>query len=187
MTASLETLVVAAYVFAASLPIPRPGPEGKITDAELIALAVAQAAMGESSDRKFLGLIAYRLPGWFAHLPDQTQYNRRLRRLVPQITTVQLAIAELIAEGPRPPGRRHLAQLRQLDEELRWPGSFGMLSESPRPVGARGKLLLRLLRMDRARAGEKRIGVLRMRASSAVRLHRAKCTGPLLRTDMRMT
>ena len=90
MTASLETLVVAAYVFADALRIPRPGPVGKITDAELIALAVAQAAMGESSDRKFLGLIAHRLRGWFSHLPDQTQYNRRLRRLMPQITTVQL-------------------------------------------------------------------------------------------------
>ena len=71
MTASLETLVVAAYVFAHSLPIPRPGPEGKITDAELIALAVAQASTGVSSDRQFLGMIAYRLPGWFPHLPDQ--------------------------------------------------------------------------------------------------------------------
>jgi hypothetical protein len=99
MTASLETLVVAAYVFADSLRIPRPGPEGKITDAELIALAVAQAAMGESSDRKFLGLIAYRLQGWFSHLPDQSQYNRRLRRLVPQITEVQLAVAALVADG----------------------------------------------------------------------------------------
>jgi Transposase DDE domain len=99
MTASLETLVIAAYVFAASWPIPRPGPEGKITDAELVALAVAQAAMGESSDRKFLGMVAYRLAGWFPHLPDQSQYNRRLRRLVPQITAVQLAVAELIAEG----------------------------------------------------------------------------------------
>lgn len=99
MTASLETLVIAAYVFAASLPIPRPGPEGKITDAELIALAVAQAAMGESSDRKFLGMIGYRLWGWFPHLPDQSQYNRRLRRLVPQISAVQLAVAELVAEG----------------------------------------------------------------------------------------
>lgn len=99
MTASLETLVIAAYVFAVSLPIPRPGPEGKITDAELIALAVAQAAMGESSDRKFLGMIGYRLPGWFAHLPEQSQYNRRLRRLTPWITTVQLAVAELVAEG----------------------------------------------------------------------------------------
>src|SRR6266511_2937777 len=99
MTASLETLVVAAYVFAHSLSIPRPGPDGKITDAELIALAVAQAAMGESSDRKFLGMIAYRLWGWFPHLPDQSQYNRRLRRLVPQITAVQVAVAELVTEG----------------------------------------------------------------------------------------
>jgi hypothetical protein len=55
--------------------------------------------MGESSDRKFLGMIAYRLAGWFPHLPDQTQYNRRLRRLVPQITATQLAVATLIAEG----------------------------------------------------------------------------------------
>lgn len=44
MTASLETLVVAAYIFADALRIPRSGPPGKITDAELIALAVAQAA-----------------------------------------------------------------------------------------------------------------------------------------------
>jgi hypothetical protein len=99
MTASLETLVVAAYVFAHSLPIPRPGPEGKITDAELIALAVAQASTGEPSDRKFLGMVAYRLPGWFPHLPDQTQYNRRLRRLAPHIVMVQLGVAELIASG----------------------------------------------------------------------------------------
>ena len=99
MTASLETLVIAAYVFADSLRIPRPGPDGRITDAELIALAVAQAAMGECSDRKFLGMIAYRLPGWFSHLPDQSQYNRRLRRLTPRITAVQLAVAELVAEG----------------------------------------------------------------------------------------
>lgn len=38
------------------------------------------------------------LPGWFSHLPEQTQFNRRLRRLTPQITTVQLMVAELIAE-----------------------------------------------------------------------------------------
>jgi hypothetical protein len=99
MTASLETLVVAAYVFADSLRIPRPGPDGKITDAELIALAVAQASMGMPSDRQFLGMIAYRLQGWFPHLPDQSQYNRRLRRLVPYIVMVQLGVAELIASG----------------------------------------------------------------------------------------
>ncbi len=99
MAASLETLVVAAYVFADSLSIPRSGPGGKITDKELIALAVAQAATGLPSDRQFLGMIGRLLPGWFSHLPDQTQYNRRLRRLVPHICTVQLMVAELIAEG----------------------------------------------------------------------------------------
>jgi hypothetical protein len=99
MTASLETLVVAGYVFATSVVIPRPGPEGLITDHELIALGVAQAATGICSDRQFLGVVDRLLPGWFPHLPDQTQYNRRLRRLAPWITTVQLQVAELIAEG----------------------------------------------------------------------------------------
>jgi hypothetical protein len=69
MTASLETLVVAAYVFAHSLSSPRPGPEGKISDAELVAFAVAQAATGVCSDGKFLGMIGDRLGGWFPICP----------------------------------------------------------------------------------------------------------------------
>lgn len=100
MTASLETLVVAAYVFATSLSIPRPGPQGKVSDHELIALAVAQAITGLCSDRQFLGQIGRLLPGWFPALPDQSQYNRRLRRLTPQITQVQMMIATLIAKDP---------------------------------------------------------------------------------------
>jgi len=100
MDASLETLVIAGYVFAASLSIPRPGPQGLVTDHELIALAVAQAITGLCSDRQFLGQIGRLLPGWFPVLPDQSQYNRRLRRLTPQITQVQLMIAELIAQDP---------------------------------------------------------------------------------------
>ena len=99
MTASLETLVVAAYVFACSLSIPRPGPAGKVTDQELVALAVAQAMTGIASDRQFLGAVARLLPGWFSHLPDQSQFNRRVRRLTPWMTTVQLMVAEWIAEG----------------------------------------------------------------------------------------
>lgn len=99
MCASLETLVVAAYVFADSLSFPRPGPAGKVTDQELIALAVAQAVTGCCSDRQFLGMIARLLPGFFPKLPGQSQYNRRLRRLTPQITSVQLMVSELIADG----------------------------------------------------------------------------------------
>src|SRR5258708_5031231 len=100
MTACRETLVVAAYIFADGAAIPRPGPAGKITDAELIALAVAQAAMGLPSDRQFLGVIGKQLPGWFPHLPEQSQYNRRLRRLTPSIASVQLKLAEFVAEHP---------------------------------------------------------------------------------------
>lgn len=99
MTASLETLVVAAYVFADALVVPRPGPAGKATDQELIALAVAQAVTGMVSDRQFLGAIGRLLPGWFPELPTQSRYNRRLRRLTPQLATVQLMLAELVAEG----------------------------------------------------------------------------------------
>jgi hypothetical protein len=57
MTASLETLVIAAYVFAESLSIPRSGPPGKATDQELIALAAAQAILGIASERRFLGMV----------------------------------------------------------------------------------------------------------------------------------
>jgi hypothetical protein len=39
------------------------------------------------------------LPGWFPELPGQSQFNRRLRRLTPQMTTVQMMLAELVAEG----------------------------------------------------------------------------------------
>lgn len=99
MDASLETLVIAAYVFACSLSIPRPGPVGETTDHELIALAVAQAVTGLVSDRQFLGTVGRLLPGCFPHLPDQSQFNRRLRRLTPYITTVQLGVAELVATG----------------------------------------------------------------------------------------
>lgn len=99
MTESLETLVIAAYVFADSLSIPRSGPAGKATDSELIALSVAQAVLGISSDRQFLGVVKRLLPGWFGDLPGQSQFNRRLRRLTPQMTTVRMMLAELVAEG----------------------------------------------------------------------------------------
>jgi hypothetical protein len=64
-----------------------------VCDAELVALAVCQAAMGISCDRQFLGLVGRVLPGWFPHLPDQSQYNRRLRMLVELISLVQQRLA----------------------------------------------------------------------------------------------
>lgn len=100
MTADLEALVVAGYVFADEYSAPvRPGRPAKVSDAELVALAVCQAAMGISSDRQFLGLVGRVLPGWFPHLPDQSQYNRRLRALVELISSVQQRLARWLDAG----------------------------------------------------------------------------------------
>ena len=96
----LEALVVAAYVFADEYRVPaRQGRPALVSDAELVALAVAQAATGISSDRQFLGLVGRVLPGWFPHLPDQSQYNRRLRALVELISTVQQRLARWLDTG----------------------------------------------------------------------------------------
>ena len=86
-------------MFADEAAVPRSGPDGLTTDAELVALAVAQASTGIVSDRQFLGLIGKLLPGWFPHLPCQSQYNRRLRRLAPLLAAVQLQLAELLASN----------------------------------------------------------------------------------------
>ena len=96
----LEALVIAGYVFADEYRVPaRPGRPPLVSDAELVALAVAQAAIGISSDRQFLGLIGRVLPGWFPHLPDQSQYNRRLRQLVELISAVQQRLARWLDSG----------------------------------------------------------------------------------------
>src|SRR6266542_4945065 len=96
----LEALVVAAYVFADEYPVPaRCGRPPLVSDSELLALAVCQAAIGISSDRQFLGLVERLLPGWFPHLPDQSQYNRRLRGLVELISVVQQRLAGWLDTG----------------------------------------------------------------------------------------
>jgi hypothetical protein len=77
----LEALVVAAYVFADDDRVAaRLDRQALVSGAELVALAVAQAAIGISSDRQFLVRSAAVVPGSFRHLPNQSRYNRRLVR-----------------------------------------------------------------------------------------------------------
>src|SRR5206468_11454571 len=61
--------------------------------------SVARAVLGICADSHFLGMVRRRLPGFCSELPGQSQFNRRLRRLTPQMTTVQMMLAELVAEG----------------------------------------------------------------------------------------
>src|SRR5881394_2562604 len=96
----LEALVVAAYVFADEYSVPAgQGRPALTSDAELVALAVCQAAIGISSDRQFLGLVERVLPGWFPHRPDQSQYNRRLRTLIELISVVQQQLSRWLDTG----------------------------------------------------------------------------------------
>ena len=87
MNTDLDTLLTAIYVLLDDFLPDRAGPgrRPKITDAELITLAVAQVFLGVANDRQFLGLATWRLGHLFPYLPKQPGYNKRLRALAPQI------------------------------------------------------------------------------------------------------
>jgi Transposase DDE domain len=88
MPAALDALIVGLYVQIDDFLGPRhrgPGRPPKLSDAELIALAVAQVLLGMPNDRQFLALARWRLRHLFPRLIDQSGYNRRLRGLAPQI------------------------------------------------------------------------------------------------------
>jgi IS5 family transposase len=61
--------------------------------------AALSGVVGISSDRQFLGLIGWVLPGWFPRLHEQSQYNRRLRGLVGLISIVQQRLARWLDSG----------------------------------------------------------------------------------------
>jgi hypothetical protein len=85
--ANLDALLTAIYVLVDDFLPPRSGPgrPPRITDAELIALAIAQVFLGLPNDRQFLALARWRLSHLFPYLPKQPGYNKRLRALAPQI------------------------------------------------------------------------------------------------------
>ncbi len=99
MHANLDALVTALYVRVDDL-LPRrqgPGRPPRISDAELIALAVAQMFMGLPNDRQFLAFARWRLGHLFRYLPQQPGYNKRLRALAPTIARV---ITHLAVSSP---------------------------------------------------------------------------------------
>jgi hypothetical protein len=88
LPAALDALVTALYVCIDDFLEPRrggPGRPPKLTDSELICLAVCQVLLGVPNDRQFLALAKWRLGHLFPQLIDQSGYNRRLRALAPEI------------------------------------------------------------------------------------------------------
>ena len=94
MDADLDTLCTALYVRADDeLKMrpelvrrrPRVGIAPKLSDAELITLAVVQALLGFSSETRFLRYARRHLRRLFPYLPNQSGYNKRLRAASDQI------------------------------------------------------------------------------------------------------
>jgi hypothetical protein len=85
--ADLDDLLTALYVLADEiLPRrPRARRRPRITDAELVCLAVAQVLLDCPSERRFLRFARARLGHLFPYLPKQPGYNKRVRALAEQI------------------------------------------------------------------------------------------------------
>jgi Transposase DDE domain len=86
----LDTLATALYVFTDDLlrdhpervpPRPRVGLAPKLSDAELLTLAVLQALLGFTSEHHWIRHAHAHLKPMFPQLPQQSGYNRRLRRM----------------------------------------------------------------------------------------------------------
>jgi DDE family transposase len=97
MDADLDTLATALYVRVddavkddPSLAPWRPavGIEPKLSDAELVTVAVMQALLGFTSETRWLRYARQHLGHLFPYLPGQAGYNKRLRGAAGLITTL---------------------------------------------------------------------------------------------------
>lgn len=95
MTTDLNTLLTALYVKIDDwLGRPRKaGRPAKLSDAELLTLAVAQALLGIRSEARWLRFVPGHLPGAFPYLPGQSGYNKRLRAALPLLKRAIRAVA----------------------------------------------------------------------------------------------
>jgi hypothetical protein len=88
MNPELDTLATRLYVTIDDLLIDHPewaperpaiGIAPKLTDAELLTLAVIQALLGFTSEARFIRHAKTHLRPWFPYIPDRPGYNKRLR------------------------------------------------------------------------------------------------------------
>jgi hypothetical protein len=89
VTTNLDTLLTALYVFCDDRLTPperpRPGRRKKLSDAELLCLAVAQVLLGYPSQHHWLRFCYARLGHLFPYLPHQPGYHKRLTAATPLI------------------------------------------------------------------------------------------------------
>jgi hypothetical protein len=95
--ADLDDLLTALYVLVDDLLPARSGAgrRPKITDSELVTLAVAQIFLQCPKERRFLRIARGRLSHLFPYIPGQSGYNKRLRKLAPEICRVITHLARV--------------------------------------------------------------------------------------------
>lgn len=85
----LDDLLTALYVFADDFlprrPKSRPGRKPRISDAEVICLAIAQVLLDCPKERRFIRFARRRLGHLFGYIPGQSGYNKRVRALTGEI------------------------------------------------------------------------------------------------------
>ena len=88
MPPDLDALLTGLYVLADDFLPKRAGPgrRPRISDAEVVCLAVAQVFLDCPNERRFLRLARRRLGHLFPYIPGQSGYNKRVRALAPQIS-----------------------------------------------------------------------------------------------------
>ena len=97
MSADLDALLTCLYVLVDDL-LParrRFGRPPRISDSELICLAVAQVLLDCPNERRFLRLAKRRLGHLFPYIPGQSGFNKRLRALAPQLVQAVTLLARL--------------------------------------------------------------------------------------------
>ncbi len=84
MTTDLNTLLTALYVRIDDYlrPRVRAGRPPRLTDSELLTLAVAQVLLGVHSEARWLRLVPAALPGAFPYLSGRSGYHGAPRRRV---------------------------------------------------------------------------------------------------------
>lgn len=97
MSADLDALLISLYVLIDDL-LPtrrRFGRPVRISDNELICLAIAQVLLDCPNERRFLRLARERLGHLFPYIPGQSGFNKRLRQLTPQLLEAITLLARL--------------------------------------------------------------------------------------------
>jgi Transposase DDE domain len=86
----LDALLTGLYVLADDFLPKRcgPGRPPRISDPELVCLAVAQIFLDCPNEHRFLRFARRRLGALFPYIPGQSGYNKRVRKLAPQIASL---------------------------------------------------------------------------------------------------